>query len=1232
MDRKVLILRAVLALMVVAVAAGYFIWRRPASPPQVTNSDEASIPLSSDELAGLAAEARVAIGHLENEQFSAADQILTRMRVKLPREPLVARNLAICRLLTLESAATSVSSESVQESLAALAKVEPESAVAKWLAARAQLKLYEQNIANPSGARYRDAALQQLREATRREPGNAAFWYETYDACKDGDEPSVQSEGIQALHQAFRAAPNNLRVAIEWLLQHVTAKDPELIKSLPVIRKLIEPIAAGVQRRTNANVLDFFDRLKDAVEKEQWGPARGAATAVRNFLISEEITRSDSRLVLKNPLEFVLYEFSPEVRMTLAKVTTSPPPGIPVTFASVWEGGRISGEVRDAEFTDFDLDGQPEMAVLTSDKLEVWKLQPDGQLGATLTSVAVPEGMRQLLLADLDRDTIITAGAAKAATASPGQPPPFYEADPDILMFGEGGARVLKNELADDGQTRSLETIAQDPTWESLRQILTGVLADIDHDGDLDAILSVAGHIQVWWNRDNLTFEDATRWSQLPPSEMRVDSLTAADWDRDVDIDILVGGAGMRQSGLLENLRHGQVRWQAFRDEFASIGAATHLAVWEADGNASWDLLAVGSGGASSLLTWTAPATAVKPLRGSTLVAAPYQHATLLDYDNDGSTDILLTGDTDAALFRGRPSGDLSAVTGVLPALANFAVADAVDADRDGDIDLLTMTAGKLSLLRNDGGNKNHWLSVRVRGEAEDRSGRVNHFGFGSLVELSAGSSYQAQTVARQTVHFGLGSVQQADVLRVLFTNGIPQSVIQPQANQLVSEKMINKGSCPFVYAWNGKRMEFVTDLLWNAPLGLQLADGVIAKDRPWEYLKIRGDQLVPKDGQYEVRVTEELWEAGYFDQIELIAVDHPQEVEVYSNEKVGPAELAEPKVHTVRRRRSLVSARSPSGRDLLPLLSRVDGERAVPFDRTLRKGRAEPHYLELDFGPLESPRQITLFLTGWIQPGDTSLSVAASHNPELSPGQPPSIWTPDSTGEWKQTVPLMGFPGGKPKTIAVDLTGAFASHDYRVRIATDFELYWDEAFFTVDEEPVETQQTSLPLVFADLHFRGFSAVTPFDGPRPETFDYSRSDSEPRWPPMQGRFTRFGDARELLITTDRRLAVLAAGDEITLRFTAPPPTPEGWSRDFLLHSVGWDKDADLNTVLGQTVEPLPFVGMSGYPYTLEMTEETGARGANTEFDEYLRTYQTREVSPAPFWRNWHLPRNGAAAQ
>ena len=53
----------------------------------------------------------------------------------------------------------------------------------------------------------------------------------------------------------------------------------------------------------------------------------------------------------------------------------------------------------------------------------------------------------------------------------------------------------------------------------------------------------------------------------------------------------------------------------------------------------------------------------------------------------------------------------------------------------------------------------------------------------------------------------------------------------------------------------------------------------------PDEYVRIRGDQLKPRDGRYELRVTNELEEAMFVDRLQLIAVDHPADVDAYPNE-----------------------------------------------------------------------------------------------------------------------------------------------------------------------------------------------------------------------------------------------------------------------------------------------------------------------------------------------------------
>lgn len=115
---------------------------------------------------------------------------------------------------------------------------------------------------------------------------------------------------------------------------------------------------------------------------------------------------------------------------------------------------------------------------------------------------------------------------------------------------------------------------------------------------------------------------------------------------------------------------------------------------------------------------------------------------------------------------------------------------------------------------------------------------------------------------------------------------------------------------------------------------------------------------------------------------------------------------------------------------------------------------------------------------------------------------------------------------------------------------------------------------------------------------------------------MRGAFTRYGDVLELVTEADDRMVILGGGDEMTLRFKAPElELPTGWVRDFIMHNVGWDKDADLNTVYGQSVEPLPYREMTSYPYGPERQyPDTSAHHS------YLENYQTRGQEAQRFWR------------
>jgi hypothetical protein len=200
----------------------------------------------------------------------------------------------------------------------------------------------------------------------------------------------------------------------------------------------------------------------------------------------------------------------------------------------------------------------------------------------------------------------------------------------------------------------------------------------------------------------------------------------------------------------------------------------------------------------------------------------------------------------------------------------------------------------------------------------------------------------------------------------------------------------------------------------------------------------------------------------------------------------------------------------------------------------------------------------------------------------------------------------------GKDKTVIADLSGKFLSDDHRIRIRTNMEIYWDQIFFSdhLSKAPVRT--TALEPVTADLHYRGFSRSYRKGGRYgPHWFDYSEVDKKGKWRDLTGNYTRYGDVNHLLMQSDNKYIISNAGDETSIKFDAKglPELKNGWQRDFLIHSVGWVKDGDINTALGSTVGPLPFHGMKSYP-----PSEKDDYPNNPELQKYHQNYNTRIVT------------------
>jgi tetratricopeptide (TPR) repeat protein len=1167
----------------------------------------------------------VGLGALENQKLPEALAAFEKIGAAAPTDPLGPRNIAAARVLALGvelEPAPAADVEAAQAAVSKLLEIEGETAASHWLG----MRLAAARPDLPAATAHIDALLQQKAD-------DAAAWYAKFRLLRIASPQKLDPQAAAALDKALALSPSNVWLLVEWLRvfageisdaaadgaagDALQTRFGPLADTLEKARASVQPFAHIIQAHARVDAPAMLDQAVAALRAGEWTQAATRMRPLANVLLPHSAT--DQLPLRKHPLEFVLHEFRPEFYQQAGVAEIEQEPAIQVAFAASenWqlpdELLQPLGEIHDIALADFDIDGRTDVILLGSQAVAVFGRPAAEPAWKQLASAPV-EGMSRLIAQDLDADFDETRAAAGGEAADAPLRDRCPTADVDLALAGSAGMRLFENRHAEGSGERTLVPIdsARLPTQNEAVQAFT--CGDVNADGDLDLVLATPSGLQLWTNNGDWTFTDSSSRSALPEKLSDVAQLVALDWDRDIDIDVLV--AAPSGGGWLENLRHGQFRWQPFATELPLLQSSVALAVTDADGNASWDVAAAGTDGLRLVLAVGAsqPA-AIAPLAATNILT--------WDYDNDGFEDLLAWSDRDRKLFRGVARSKFEAAD-LLPANTDFTRAAADDLDGDGDEDLAIVAAGKVQLLFNEGGNKNHWLDValqgqQIKGRQLSPSGRVSPYGVGSLLELKAGFRYQARVVAGQSTHFGLGKETTADVVRVGWLNGVPQNILEPAADAFVCEQQVLNTSCPYLYAWDGERFVFVTDLLWNAPLGLQLAEGQLAPWRDWEYVKIPGRQLAARDGHYDLQVTAELWEADYFDQIKLIAVDHPANVEVYSNEKVGPPEMAQFKIHTVTNPRSPVAVRTDRGRDLLPAVASEDGNYAQTFDRKLRQGIVEEHGFEIDLGNLGSASEITLFLTGWYYPAATSLNVALSQGGTLGPARPPSLEVADEDGQWKTVLPFMGFPGGKTKTIAIPLQpetwNLKPEAPVRLRISTSMELYWDHIFFSVDEPAAEIRTTELKLASADLHERGFSRVVRDEGNGPEQFLYDQCSTAPKWPPMLGHFTRFGDVRELLTERDDRLLVMGAGDETTLRFAMPPePLPDGWKRDFLLYSVGWDKDANLETIAGQSSEPLPFADMRSYPWPADQDSPD-----SSGYRDYQRQYQTR-LQSAAYWQ------------
>ncbi len=484
---------------------------------------------------------------------------------------------------------------------------------------------------------------------------------------------------------------------------------------------------------------------------------------------------------------------------------------------------------------------------------------------------------------------------------------------------------------------------------------------------------------------------------------------------------------------------------------------------------------------------------------------------------------------------------------------------------------------------------------------------------------------------SRQPLLFGIARQSEIEVLRLRWPDGTLQAEpdkIDTQhpppdlsAGKLAQVLQRNRmpGSCPILFTWDGRRFVFVNDFLGAGSIGETGPDGTCRPPRSEESLAIEAEHLVPRDGQYVLKITEPMDETTYLDRLQLVVVDRPSGIRVYPEERfvtTGPP----PSQQIVAFDKEIfpISARDQRGRDVTKTLRHWDRVAVDDFAKRAWIGFAEEHSIELDFGDrLASfgPKdRLYLCLAGWTEYPFPESSWAA-HQAGVHE-EWPILEREDESGQWR-SLGESGFPAGTPRMMLVDVTGKLTGPRCRLRLRTNMHVCWDQAFVAADCRPTgELHTRCLEVQQATLAAGRIPAEYSPDGRLPKLYDYHRGVDVPLVG-QSGRLTRFGDVTELLHQRDDRFVIFAPGDDLTVRFDAAslPPLPAGWKRSFVLRTAGYCKDTALSTAHGNTVEPLPFAAMRNYPYGPDQQYPT-----DTAHQDYQRRYLTREVQANPWPR------------
>jgi tetratricopeptide (TPR) repeat protein len=1063
----------------------------------------------------------------------------------------------------------------------------------------------------------REKAISELKEALKFAPDHIKVLYDLTELYAVSPDPESQQERKKFLLQLVDKAPENLVPRLNLTdIYTRNGESDKAVEQLEIIHKQFPEFPK--------EAIDYYNKTLSLLKKSDKENAVIQFTIFHNYL---KVTSPYQAGImdLKGPggslIGFPLITYDQQPASTSGEnkslldvikftdATSSAGLNIPVFDEEKYPDFKYSTHV---EAADYDSDGDIDIYVGSYDQASsTYKHYLFNNEMSRFRDIAAEAGLNH-------------SGKESSATFTDYDNDGFL----DLYIVKEGGDVLYRN--AGKG-------VFEDVTNKAKIGSKTGgnkaLFFDMDHDGDLDLYETRSNSNLMFRNNGDGTFEEMAEKMGISAPNMNSREAVFGDFDDDGDIDLFV--ANENGSNILySNQRQGVFKDITDQSGLKSSGGSGAVAVGDYNNDGFADLFVASINGGKHELLRNKGNGSFEPEKNNSTVFSVIQNvrlydAAFFDFDNDGFLDLIVAGESEVKggrgifLFHNDGKGNLTDVSRLLPEEPKSGRQITLfDYNDDGDLDVLIAGLnGGITLLRNDGGNINHYVTMKLVG-LRAGSAKNNHFGIGAKVEMRAGDLYQSLVVSDPNIHFGLGNRAKADVIRITWTNGVPQNIFSPGTDQALIEAQTLKGSCPFLFTWDGSEFVFVKDVMWRSALGMPL--GIMGGNTAYafadasdDYIKIPGEQLKPRNGLYSIQLTSELWETMFFDKVQLVAVDHPDSTEIFVPEQFSPPPFPGNQQFQVKEKHLPVSATDSQGNDVLSFITEKDDKYLADFNPGRYQGVTEMHDLILDPGSYGNTRNMFLFLNGWIFPTDASINVAISQSGDLKVVRP-YLQVINAKGQWETVIENLGFPMGKDKTVIADLSSKFLSGDHRIRIRTNMEIYWDYIFFSENSSTTPVISSILNPVSADLHYRGFSHSYRKGGRYgPHWFDYADADKNKKWRDLSGNYTRYGDVLPLLTESDNEYVISNAGDETSMNFETKglPELKKGWKRDFLIHSIGWVKDGDINTATGNTVLPLPFHGMNSYP-----PSKSDLYPEDAGHQKYLKEYNTRVVT-ADDYRN-----------